>query len=67
MPTFTAIVGGFVNNIVAASQIATTTSEHFVHALLDHGCVVPVILGMYSVWSITENELAESLFFHIEN
>jgi hypothetical protein len=65
----TAIVVGFVmpvnatNNILAAGQTVTIASEHFVHALLDHGSVVPVTLGMYWLWSSTTDESAESVFF----
>jgi len=51
-----------LNNIFAAGQNATTASEHFVHALLNHGCVVPATLGMHWLWSSTTNESAESVF-----
>jgi len=68
MSISTAIIDGIVmpvnatNNILPVGRIATTTSEHFAHALLDHGCVVPVTLGMYLLWSSTTNESTESAF-----
>ena len=68
MPVFTIIVIGFVmsvkatNNILAAGQTATTVSEHFVHALPNHGCVVTATLGMYWLWNSTINESTESFF-----
>jgi hypothetical protein len=69
MPASTGTVDGFVmpvnaaDNILAAGQIAITASAHFVHALLDHGCVVPAKLGMYWLWSSMMNESSESVIF----
>ena len=69
MPVSTEIVIGFVmpvnatNSILAAGQTATTVSEHFVHALRDHGYVVTAMLGMYWLLSSAMNESAESVFF----
>ena len=53
--------------MLAAGQTATTVSEHFVHALPDHGCVVAAMLGIYWLWGSEMNESAESVFLILKN